>query len=86
MSPSSGPGKTQTIILENDTFFFFYIYIFIHIYNKFLCTIYFSFVKEQNERESFDCKQCFILKEGGQKGKVLIKLVSCVYFLPVIVL
>lgn len=60
-------------------FFFTYIF-FIHIYNKFLCTIY-SFVKKQKKRESFDCKQCFILKGGRQNGKVLIKLM-CVCLSP----
>ena len=43
-----------------------HIYFFILIYNKFLFTIY-SFVKKQYEGESFDCKQCFILKDGRKR-------------------
>lgn len=40
------------------------------IYNKFLCTIYsFFFLKEQNQRGRFDCKQCLIPRKEGKETK-----------------
>lgn len=31
--------------------------------------LFFFFVKEQNQRECFDCKQCFILRKGDKMEK-----------------